>query len=151
MYVCIVITYYSKGKDQPGNAANPARGQLNSLFVFFLSPFAPENSFSEDGFGSPVPHKPVHHLYTQSGRIINHQSSIWCLLTGFLPSSAAASTYISFKPPYAIGSVPSLSCHAIAYRWWSLPRVHRHRAASKPQGNSVKRVLLPFGRSPWTN
>ena len=30
------------------------------------------------------------------------------------------------KPPYAIGSVPSLSGHAIAYRWRSLPRVRRH-------------------------
>ena len=45
------------------------------------------------------------------------------------------------KPPYAIGSVPSLSGHAIAYRWRSLPRVLRHRA-SKPQGSS-ERVL------PW--
>ena len=45
------------------------------------------------------------------------------------------------KPPYAIGSVPSLSGHAIAYRWLSLPRVRRHRA-SKPQGSS-ERVL------PW--
>ena len=63
---------------------------------------------------------------------------IWCLLTGFLPSSAAASI---MKPPYAIGSVPSLSGHAIAYRWRSLPRVRRHRA-SKPQGSS-ERVL------PW--
>ena len=45
------------------------------------------------------------------------------------------------KPPYAIGSVPSLSGHAIAYRWRSLPRVRRHRA-SKPQGSS-ERVL------PW--
>ena len=45
------------------------------------------------------------------------------------------------KPPYAIGSAPSLSGHAIAYRWRSLPRVHRHRA-SKPQGSS-ERVL------PW--
>ena len=45
------------------------------------------------------------------------------------------------KPLYAIGSVPSLSGHAIAYRWRSLPRVHRHRA-SKPQGSS-ERVL------PW--
>ena len=45
------------------------------------------------------------------------------------------------KPPYAIGSVPSLTGHAIAYRWRSLPRVHRHRA-SKPQGSS-ERVL------PW--
>ena len=45
------------------------------------------------------------------------------------------------KSPYAIGSVPSLSGHAIAYRWRSLPRVRRHRA-SKPQGSS-ERVL------PW--
>ena len=45
------------------------------------------------------------------------------------------------KPPYAIESVPSLSGHAIAYRWRSLPRVCRYRA-SKPQGSS-ERVL------PW--
>ena len=45
------------------------------------------------------------------------------------------------KPPYAIGSVPSLSGHAIAYRWRSLPRIRQHRA-SKPQGSS-ERVL------PW--
>ena len=43
------------------------------------------------------------------------------------------------KPPYAIGSVPRLSGHAIAYRWRSPPRVRRHRA-SKPQGSS-ERVL----------
>ena len=48
---------------------------------------------------------------------------------------------VHMKPPYAIGSVPSLSGHAIAYRWRSLPRVRRHRA-SKPQG-SCERVL------PW--
>ena len=46
-----------------------------------------------------------------------------------------------FKSPYAIGPVPSLSGHANAYRWRSLPRLHRHRA-SKPQGGS-ERVL------PW--
>ena len=40
---------------------------------------------------------------------------IRCLLTGFLPSSAAASIYL-LKPPYTIGSVPSLSGHAVAYR-----------------------------------
>ena len=49
--------------------------------------------------------------------------------------------FINIKPPYAIGSVPSLSGHAIAYRWRSLPGVRRHRA-SKPQGSS-ERVL------PW--
>ena len=45
------------------------------------------------------------------------------------------------KPPHAIGSVPSLSGHAIANRWRSLPRARRHRAC-KPQG-SFERVL------PW--
>ena len=30
---------------------------------------------------------------------------------------------VHVKPPYAIGSVPSLSGHAVAYRWRSLPRV----------------------------
>ena len=48
-------------------------------------------------------------------------------------------TYL--KPPYAIGSVPSLSGHAIAYRCRSLPSVRRHRT-SKPRGSS-ERVL------PW--
>ena len=48
---------------------------------------------------------------------------------------------VHMKPPYAIGSVSSLSGHAVAYRWRSLPRVRRHRA-SKPQGSS-ERVL------PW--
>ena len=45
------------------------------------------------------------------------------------------------KPLYAIGSVPSLSGHAIAYRWRSLPRVRGHRA-SKPQGSSEQ--VLPW-------
>ena len=49
--------------------------------------------------------------------------------------------FIYFKTSYAIGSVPSLWGHAIAYPWRSLPRVRRHRA-SKPQG-SFERVL------PW--
>ena len=45
------------------------------------------------------------------------------------------------KPPYATGSVSSLTGHAITYRWRSLPRVRRH-GASKPLGTS-ERVL------PW--
>ena len=115
--------------DQPGKVANPARGQLNRENNIPLSPCVPENLVSRDGFSRPVQRQPAH-LHTQA--------ESWCLLTGFLPSSAAASI---MKPPYAIGSVPSLSGHAIAYRWRSLPRVRRHRA-SKPQGSS-ERVL------PW--
>ena len=37
MYVCMVITY-SKGKDQSGKVANPARGQLNRENAFFPVP-----------------------------------------------------------------------------------------------------------------
>ena len=59
----MVITY-SKGKDQPGKVASPARGQLNSEHIFALSPFAPENLVSRDGVGSPVPRQSAH-LHTQ--------------------------------------------------------------------------------------
>ena len=134
----MVITY-SESKDQPGKkVANPARGQLNRQNDFSLSPFAPENLVSRDGFGSPVPRQRVPR---QPNLLISVlRLRIWCLLTGTLPISAAASIYLC-NPPYAIGSIPSSSGHAITYRWRSLPRVRRHRA-SKPQGSS-ERVL------PW--
>ena len=51
-----------------------------------------------------------------------------------------------FKPSYAIGSVPSLSGHAIAYRCCSLPTVRRHRASS-PQGSSERVLPCPAGLS----
>ena len=88
-----------------------------------LSAFVPENLVWRDGFGSPVPRQPAHlHTQAEFGAYSRDSSRV--------P-----------KPPYAIGSVPSLSGHAIAYRWRSLPRVRRH-GASKPQGSS-ERVL------PW--
>ena len=37
MYVCMVITC-SKGEDQPGKVANPARGQLNRENGYFSVP-----------------------------------------------------------------------------------------------------------------
>ena len=52
--------------DQPDKISNPARGQLNREMNFSLSPFAPENLVSRDGFGSPVPRQPTH-LHTQTG------------------------------------------------------------------------------------
>ena len=59
MYVYMVITY-SKGMDQPGKAANPARGQLNRENNIPLSPCVPENLVSRDGFSRPVPRQPAH-------------------------------------------------------------------------------------------
>ena len=115
--------------DQPGKVANPARGQLNRENNIPLSPCVPENSVSRDGFSRPVPRQPAHlHTQAESGAYLRDSSRV--------PRRRPF-----MKPPYAIGSVPSLSGHAIAYRWRSLPRVRRHRA-SKPQGSS-ERVL------PW--
>ena len=89
----------------------------------------PENFVSRDGFSRPVPSQPAH-LYTQA------ESGAYLRDSFRVPRRRPF-----MKPPYAIGSVPSLSGHAIAYRWRSLPRVRRHRA-SKHQGSS-ERVL------PW--
>ena len=116
--------------DQPGKVANPARGQLNREMNVSLSAFVPKNLVSRDGFGSPVPRQPAH-LHTQAE------------FGAYLWNSTRVPRRRPFviKPPYAIGSVPSLSGHASAYQWRSLPRVRRHRAR-KPQGSS-KRVL------PW--
>ena len=94
-----------------------------------LSPCVPENLASRDGFSRPVPRQPAHlHTQAESGAHLRDSSRV--------PRRRPF-----MKPPYAIGSVPSLSGHANAYRWRSLQRVRRHRA-SKPQGSS-ERVL------PW--
>ena len=115
--------------DQPGKVANPTRGQLNRENSIPLSPCVPENLVSRDGFSRPVPRQPAHlHTQAESGAYLRDSSRV--------PRRRPF-----MKPPYTIGSVPSLSGHAIAYRWRSLPRVRRHRA-SKPQGSS-ERVL------PW--
>ena len=55
------------------------------------------------------------------------------VLTRGIPPDFRGGAHL-FIPPYAIGSVPSLSVHAIAYRCRSPPRVRLHRATSSPQG-----------------
>ena len=114
--------------DRRGKVANPARGQLNRENYIPLSPCVPENLVSRDGFSRPVPRQPAR-LHTQA------ESGVYLRDSSRVPRRRPF-----MKRPYAIGSVPSLSGHAIAYRWRSLPKVRRHRA-SKPQGSS-KRVLL---------
>ena len=107
--------------DQPGKVANPARGQLNRESEYFnisLSPCVPENLVSRDGFSRPVPRQPAHlHTRAESGGCLRDSSRV-----------PRRRPFIYFKPSYAIGSVPSLSGHAIVYRWRSLPpRVRRDR------------------------
>ena len=50
-------------KGQPGKVANPARDQLHGEMNISLSPVAPENLVSRDGFGRPVPRQPAHITY----------------------------------------------------------------------------------------
>ena len=63
----MVITY-SKSKG--------ARGQLNRENKYIsLSPYAPENLVSRDGFGSPVPRQPAHlHTQAESGAYLRNSS-----------------------------------------------------------------------------
>ena len=88
--------------DQPGKVANPARGQLNRENNIPLSPCVPENLVSRDGFISrPVPRQPAHlHTQAESGAYLRDSSRV--------PRRRPF-----MKPPYATGSVPSLSGHAI--------------------------------------
>ena len=96
-----------------------------------LSPYVPEKLVSRDGFGSPLPRQPAPSP---------HSGCIWCLLTRFLPSSAAASIYL-YKTAIRQRVIPELTGSPKCLYTGSLPRVRRHRA-STPQGSS-ERVL------PW--
>ena len=110
----MVITF-NKSKDQPGKVANPARSRLRI--------------WSREMCSAVPSRVNLHISLLRLNRV----------LTYGIPPEFRGGVHL-FKPPYAIGSVPSLSVHyAIAYRWRSLPRVRRRRA-SKPQGSS-KRVL----------
>ena len=89
--------------DQLCMVANPARGQLNRKMNISLSVFAPEDLVSRDGFGSPVPRQSAHlHTQAEYGAYLRDSFRV-----------PRRRPFIYFKPPYAIGSVPSLSGHAI--------------------------------------
>ena len=88
MYVCIHVCMYghtySKSKDQPGKAANPARGQLNRYISLSL-PCSRLRIWSRET-GSAVPSRVSLLIAILRLNIV--------LTTGFLPSSAAASIYL---------------------------------------------------------
>ena len=102
-----------------------------------LSAFAPENLASRDGFGSPVPRESAP-LYTkaESGACLRDSSRF-----------PRRCPFVYLKPPYSIGSVPSLSGYAIAHRWRSLPTVRRHRTI-KAQGSSERMLPLAGHHEP---
>ena len=131
IYLWIVITC-SKGRDQLGKVANPARGQLNRGNKYFPVPVRAWE------FGLA---RRVRQSRPASACSSPYSGWIWVFLTGFLPISAAASIFIylnrhtpSGRP--RIGRVTHLRTDSV-----HCPRARRHRA-SIPQGSS-KRVL------PW--
>ena len=63
------------------------------------------------------------------------------VLTHGIPPDVHGGVNIFLPAPHTTGSVPSLSGHAIAYRWRSLPRVRWHWASS-PQGSSSNECYL---------
>ena len=67
----------SKNMDQPAEVANPARGQLKRETKNSMSPFAPENLVSRDGFRDPVPCKPAHrHTQAESDAYLRDSSRV---------------------------------------------------------------------------
>ena len=115
------------------------QGQGNINF-----PFLAHHTYVQDWQPYPVDpysaicddHTYIHTIHTYNTYIHGGMYVIVCI-HGYTYSKS-----IYLKPPHAIGPVPSLSGHAMAYRWRSLPRVRRHSRANEPQGSS-KRVL------PW--
>ena len=148
----MVITYDSR-------VANSARGQLNREMSIPLSPYAPENLVSRYGFSRPVPRQPAHlHTQAEFGAYLRDSSRV--------PRRRPLFIYY-MKPPDAIGSVPSLSGHAIAYRWRShffglatnalnVRNNNNNNNCRESAGTgSVNLKVVPneccLGRSPWTN
>ena len=107
--------------NQLRKVANPVYGQLN------------RGKF-------PCPRSRLRIWFRETGLAVPSLVSLLILYTN-AESGAWYSSRIPGRRPYilpaphTIGSVPSLSGHAIAYRWRSLPRV-RWRRASSPQGSS---------------
>ena len=120
---------FQQSMDQPGQVANPARGQLNMENEYCLYRSRLRTRSRE--MGSAVPSRIyllILHIQDEPGA--NPRNS--CRIPRrrlHLPSTA-------------IGSVPSSSGHAaIVYRWRSLPRVRR-QSASSPQGSSSNGCCL---------
>ena len=95
--------HFHPSMDQPGIIANPDGCQLTRENDF---PFAPGTLVSRDGFSRPVP--------SRASLLILHTLRL-NLMTRRDPPDFRDGVHL-FLPPTAIGSVPSLSGHAIAYR-----------------------------------
>ena len=103
----------------------------------FLSPFAPENLVSRDGFGSPVPRQPAHlHAQAESGAYLRYSSRV------------------PWRRPYIYLNHHTPSGQSRVYRVTQLRTDGVHCRESTGTG-PVNLKVVPngccLGRSPWTN
>ena len=98
----------------------------------FVSLIAPESLASQDRCSHSVPRRPDYSPYSVN----------FVLTQGIPPDFSGSVHFCIIKPPYAMGSVLSLSGHATAYRCHLLLRVRR-RGPVALKVVLVKRVL-PF-------
>ena len=134
IYICMLVTHIARVWINrvwlPILLVVSWTGKMN----ISLSAFAPENLVSREGLGIP----------SRVSLLISILRLNLVLTYYGIPPEIRDGVHtfiLNRHTSYAMESVPSLSGHAIAYRWRSLPRVRRHRA-SKPKGSS-ERVL------PW--
>ena len=111
--------------DQPGKVANRLCGQLDREKYVRAREF---------GLARQVRLPRPASAYSFSSLRLN------LVLTHGIPPAFRDGVHL-FLPPTAIGTVPTLSGYAIAYRWRSLPRVRRHRASS-PRGSSSNECCI---------
>ena len=102
------------------------------------------------------PHITPDNLFGLTKRVQPSRSALACsfstlrlnpVLTHGIPPAFHHGVHL-FIPPTAIGSVPSSSGHAIAYRWRSLPRVRRRRASSPQRSSSNGCCLFRYHHGP---
>ena len=134
---------YSESMDQPVNVANPARGQLNREDEYF-----PVRVRAwEFGFAGRV-----RQSRPASACSSPYSGWIWCLLRRLRDSFRFSQrrSFIYFRPPYPIGSVPSF------YRVTQLRTDDvRCRDSAGTRSPPVVLKVVPnecsLGRSPWSN
>lgn len=107
----------------------PARGQLNRVNEFSLSPFASTNLVSRDSFGSTVPHQPAHSPLYQAWEVTAVVfKRLLCVLTNE-----------DLRPPNP-ASQQSMKCQSIKVNSLHLgrPRYYRNRFGIATKSWSVQ-------------
>ena len=129
--VCMYGHDLEYSMDQPVSVCQSCSWPAKQKSNVCLSAFAPENLVSpRDGFGRPVPRPACSFSILRLNLVLTH---------GIPPDFRRGVHF--FIPPTATESVPSLSGHAIAYRWRVLHKVRRRRTSS-PQRSSSNECCL---------